>query len=369
MCVVWTWIKNIVCVAWVYLTAAICLIPGIGNSSQDSLDGVIDTILDVVGGVIGGIIGFISHPVEAIKTIISLFGGCPKVRALEPGPLQVIAHHGSALEFPEALPVMWTDGTALGANALEIDICMTADEQLILWHDWDPDDLIFLTRQVEIAQIDNAFNPMPKLDNEWRKPSIELTLAEFRSHFSYQDERDGTAKIKWEVDHGPIDLTIPTLPEFFAAALGGRHFRTVYIDVKMPATAALRYAGPMADQIHALLVGMREPRFNVIVMVPDSLVLQAMKAHTDRTNIARLYLGRGISRWSNTQPAQVWRIDHATNSLFHNAAASVGRPVAALFPWRVYRRTIGYDIGRWNDVNANPTARDEVLSHDAVVGS
>src|SRR5204862_4570114 len=136
--------------------------------------------------------------------------------------------------------------------------------------------------QVEIAQRDNAFKPdAPELGDDKRRPSIELTLVEFRSHYSYRDERDGVTKVKWEIDHGPIDLTIPTLPEFFAAATRWKTLRTVYIDVKMPATAALRYAGPMADQIHALLVGMRESRFNVIVMVPDSLVLQAMKARTD----------------------------------------------------------------------------------------
>jgi len=51
-------------------------------------------------------------------------------------------------------------------------------------------------------------------------------------------------------------------------------------------------------------------------------------------------------------------VDHAVSSLFHNAAASVGRPVAALFPWRVYRRTIAHDIGRRNEVNANPAAEN-----------
>jgi hypothetical protein len=44
----------------------------------------------------------------------------------------------------------------------------------------------------------------------------------------------------------------------------------------------------------------------------------------------------------------------ATSSLFHNSVASVGRPVASLFPWKIYRRTIEYDIKQWNKVNSNP---------------
>ena len=103
-------------------------------------------------------------------------------------------------------------------------------------------------------------------------------------------------------------------------------------------------------------------------MVPDSLVLQAMKARTDEKQYSLVFT------WDVEFPAGVVlnplrysAIDHATNSLFHNAAASVGRPVAALFPWRVYRRTIGYDIGRWNDVNANPTAQNAGVRIDSLI--
>lgn len=369
VCVAWSWIKNIVCVVWVYLTAAICMIPGVGRYITRFLDGVLDTVLDVIGGVILGAIGLISHPIEAIKTLISLFLGCPTTRAVEPGKLQVIAHHGSALELPENTIQSCERALALGANALEIDVCMTADEQLILWHDWDPDDLVSVTRQIEVAQSDNAFKPdVPVLGDEWRKPIIELTLAEFRGHYSYQDERDGAARIKWGIDHGPVDLTIPTLPEFFAAASRWDTLDTVYIDVKMPATAALRYAGAMAEQIHALIAGMRESRFNVIVMVPHSLVLQAMKARADEKKLALVF------SWDVEFPAglilnplRFSAIDHATSSLFHNAAASVGRPVAALFPWRVYRRTMEYDIGRRNAVNAAPAAKNAGVRIDSLV--
>lgn len=149
--------------------------------------------------------------------------------------MQIIAHHGSALELPENTLQSCQRALTLGATALEIDICMTADEQLILWHDWDPNDLISVTRQIEIAQSDNAFKPqVPEVDDGWRRPTIELTLADFRDHFSYQDERDAAVAIKWKIDHGDIDLTVPTLPEFFAAATHWEKLRTVYIDVRCP---------------------------------------------------------------------------------------------------------------------------------------
>ncbi len=220
VCVAWNWIKNIVCVLWVYLSAGICLIPGVGGAMMDFLDAVVGVILGVISGIISGIIGIISHPIEAIGTFISLFLGCPKVRASRPGALQIIAHHGSAFELPENTLQSCKRALVLGANALEIDICMTVDGQLILWHDWDPDDPISLARQAEVAQTDNAFSPdVPPVGSSWRKPTIELTLDEFRSHYTYHDERDGAVAIKWNIDHGPVDLVIPTLLEFFSAAL------------------------------------------------------------------------------------------------------------------------------------------------------
>jgi glycerophosphoryl diester phosphodiesterase len=257
----------------------------------------------------------------------------------------------------------------LGATALEIDICMTADEQLILWHDWDPNDPVSVSRQTGVAQSDNAFKPhAPELDDRWRKPTIDLNLVDFRDHFSYRDQRDSAAAIKWKIDHGEIDLTIPTLPEFFAAATQWETLRTVYVDVKMPATAALRYAGLVADQIRALSGEMRQRQFNVVVMVPNSPVLHAMKARAEEKGYSLVFT------WDVEFPAglilnplRYSAVDHATSSPFHNAAASVGRPVASPFAWRIYRRTMEYDIRRRNQVNADPLAQNAGVRIDSLI--
>jgi glycerophosphoryl diester phosphodiesterase len=369
VCVVWTWIKNIVCVLWVYTTAVICMIPVIGKYITDFLDSVLRIVLAVIGAVIGGVVDFITHPVDSIETIIGLFGGCPSVRAAADAPLQVIAHHGTPLELPENTVPSCERALHLGANALEVDVCMTSDKQLILWHDWDPDALISITRQAELAQTDNAFKPhVPLLGDEWRKPTIELTLAEFRAHFSYEDERDAAVRIKWNIDHGPVNLTVPTLGEFFTAASDWSGLRVVYLDIKMPASAAIEYAGEMTEQIHALLADGSPVGFKVIVMVPDSLVLQVMRVRAHERGYPLVFT------WDVEfppglilNPKKYSAIDHATSSLFHNAAASVGRPVASLFPWRIYRQTIEYDVGRWNQVNANPAATNNGVMIDSLV--
>mgnify|MGYP001432923417 CR=1 FL=1 len=357
VCVVWTWIKHIVCVLWVYSSAVICIIPGIGKHITDFLDGALAIALGAIGSIIGGIVDFVTHPIESIKTIISLFTGCPSVRAAEMFPLQIIAHHGAAFELPENTIQSCRRAIALGATALEVDICMTSDEHLVLWHDWDPDSLISVARQTEVGGSDNAFSPdVPKVGSDWRKPTIDLTLDQFRQHFTYSDERDPVVRIKYEVEHGKIDLTIPTLDEFFKAAVTWEALRVVYLDIKMPATSALRYAGLMADKIHRLISNDKlKVDFKVVVMVPDSLVLQVMKARAQENDYNLVFtwdveFPPGVV----LNPIMYSAIDHATSSLFHNDVASVGRPVATLFPWKVYRRTIEHDIRQWNKVNSDP---------------
>lgn len=380
ICVAWTWVSNIICVAWVTLTTLICLIPGIGEYLTSFLDGVLNFLLKAFGHLLsfwlklfasafGGVIDFLAHPIESIETFVSLLRGCPSARASHVEPLQVIAHHGAPLELPENTLQSCERALKLGANSLEVDICMTSDLKLILWHDWDPDDLVALARQIELAQSDNAFKPdVPPVGDAWRRPTIELTLDEMRAHFTYQDERDAVAKIKWKIDHGDVDLNIPTLDEFLRAASGWQELRIVYLDIKMPRLAAGRYGGIMADKIHEALSSVHELRFKLIIMVPDSLVLQAMKDRSQERNYGLLFtwdveFPPGVI----LNPQKYSAIDHATTSLFHNPAASVGRPVASLFPWRMYRRTIGYDIDRWNRVNTDPARFNAGVRIDTLV--
>jgi glycerophosphoryl diester phosphodiesterase len=346
------------------------MIPGIGKYITDFLDGVIAIIFGAIGSIIGGIVDFITHPVESIETIISFFRGCPSVRAAEMSPLQIIAHHGVPFELPENTIQSCSRAIDLGATALEVDICMTSDELLILWHDWDPDSSISLARQTGAAGSDNAFRPdVPAIGSEWRKPTIDLTIEQFRQHFTYSDERDPVDKIKYEIEHGKADLSIPTLDEFMDAARRWESLRIVYLDIKMPSTSGLRYAGPMADKIHMLISDQLRSSFKVIVMVPDSLVLQVMKARAEENDYALLFtwdveFPPGII----LNPSKYSAIDHATSSLFHNRVASVGKPTElTLLSWRIYRRTIEYDIEQWNKVNADPARLNAGVKIDSLV--
>jgi hypothetical protein len=129
--------------------------------------------------------------------------------------------------------------------------------------------------------------------------------------------------------------------------------KVLYLDIKMPAEAS-GHAAAMTDKIIDVLRDHPIGDMSVVAMVPDLLVLQIMQARAAARESDLKFT------WDVEFPAglilNAWRysaIDHATSSV-HATVASVGRPTAAtLFPWRTYRDTISYDIGKWRLVNGD----------------
>jgi Glycerophosphoryl diester phosphodiesterase family len=119
-------------------------------------------------------------------------------------------------------------------------------------------------------------------------------------------------------------------------------------------------AGEMADRIHETLVAAEAVRLPTVLMVPDFGVLRRMREHAIEKEYGFVFT------WDVEYPPGVVlnpkrfsAIDHAVTP-FHNTVASVGRPTGlTAFPWRTYRSTIKYDIGRWNSVNADPAGQND----------
>ncbi|MFP6687061.1 MAG: glycerophosphodiester phosphodiesterase [Polyangiaceae bacterium] len=143
----------------------------------------------------------------------------------------VIGHRGAPNIVAENTISSFVVAAALGANAIETDVCVTKDDQLVLWHDYDPDDAIAVARQSGAEGL--GFIPLvPAVVSSWRRPVDELTLSELREHYGYGNiwgQRDETA-------------TIPTFNEALDWMRSEPTLRAMYLDVKFPSgqTAAAR---------------------------------------------------------------------------------------------------------------------------------
>jgi glycerophosphoryl diester phosphodiesterase len=212
----------------------------------------------------------------------------------------IYGHRGDPLNAPEnTLPAL-ESALRLGATGVEVDLCLTRDGEVVLWHDQDPDAAIALARQLGLEGGVRFRPSVPALGSGLRQEVFRLTLPELRRSHAYAPAVAGAS--------------IPTLAE--AAPLLAR-FERVVLDVKVPARPGLlRTFGQAARRAlaaHGLLA-------RVVVMSPDPAVLRGLKPH--------------LEGCAFTHDVEITRVldggDHSAVRAalaLGNRAASIGRPV------------------------------------------
>lgn len=135
---------------------------------------------------------------------------------------RVIGHRGAPMIEPENTIPSFEAAAAQGANALELDLCITLDNEIIVWHDRDPDEAIALARQAGSEGL--AYVPyVPPVGSSMRMPVDELTLKEFRKNYGYSTLFGDRV----------AGAYIPTLEETLDWAKRQKGMRTFYLDVKL----------------------------------------------------------------------------------------------------------------------------------------
>lgn len=219
--------------------------------------------------------------------LLLLGAGCDPQGLGRPNPnFHVIGHRGAPRSAAENTLPSFEIALALGANAIETDLCVTADGVYVLWHDRDPDDGVALIRQGGIEG--QAFIPLvPPIGSDYRRPVDELTLEELRAHYGYGDVAGNRNELAW----------IPTFDELLAWAAGRSELSAVYLDVKLtpeqlPAATALMNALGTALEDGALA-----QRTFFVLSIHDAVV-EALEAERERfvgqpIRVVRDYEGLG----------------------------------------------------------------------------
>lgn len=207
-------------------------------------------------------------------------------------PLHAAENTGPAIE----------SALARGATGVEIDLCVTRDGQLVLWHDADPDSAVALLRQLGL-EGGSAFRPsVPALGGGLRQPIHQLTLAELRRSHGYSPA-------------GAPRHEIPTLEEV-APLLA--QLESVILDIKVPGDRPALVAS-FGRSLRAVL-DRHGLTSRSILMSPDASVVRILKpllpgaAATHDVEITRVLDGG----------------DHSAVRAalaLGNTVASVGRPV------------------------------------------
>jgi glycerophosphoryl diester phosphodiesterase len=247
---------------------------------------------------------------------------------LPPGEFLVVGHRGApGTEVENTLP-SFERALAEGANAIETDLCVTKDGEVVVWHDWDPEELVAFARQAG-AELEVRCRPaVPPAGHALRRPVCDLTLAEFLSAYGYAEiGGDRTLAVR-----------IPLLEDLVAWAAGRPGLRVVVLDVKIPAARA-DLVRVVSDRLSRALAH-RPCAARFVWLSPHPAVLEALRtACPDAASGQDVEIAPGLGVREG-----VTSIGPALAA--GRAAAGVGRPRFTVGGWGGYARVVAGDLRR-----------------------
>jgi glycerophosphoryl diester phosphodiesterase len=239
----------------------------------------------------------------------------------------IVGHRGSpAVEVENTLPSFQRAIEIDGANALELDLCMSSDGQLVIWHDWNHDAPKAKAREKGL-EPGGRFRPAPP-DGGFRRRLSRLTLDEIRANFGFI-EKDSGRRLK---------ECILTFREFLQWAVGCSQLELVFFDIKIP-DDELEIIPRFMDEVHRVLEKF-QPRFRYVFETGEPSVLLGMKRERPEYEYTLdIEPAFGIVLF----PEKYSCADAAI--CYGNSFATPNRPWAStLAPWATFRRIVQRDL-------------------------
>ncbi|HET6511390.1 MAG TPA: glycerophosphodiester phosphodiesterase [Candidatus Kapabacteria bacterium] len=260
----------------------------------------------------------------------------------KPSPREflVIGHRGSPVYEVENTIASFEKAVEFdGVNALEMDLSMLGDGEIVLWHDWDPTDHIAMARN-QGFEPDVKFAPrLPKL-KKYHRPLHELTYPEFIANFGYKEKaRNGK----------PVGAIIPTLEETLKWLKTKPQVRYVCWDIKTPERDGW-IIPRMMTKLYSLL-SEYEPHYKSVFLTPYIPIMEAMEAHCSHPNYmldVEPPAGIILDPCKFTSSKMAIKYHNAFCDTIHPKAMTIG-------PWTTFKRVINCDVQTKKKFNAtNP---------------
>lgn len=183
-------------------------------------------------------------------------------------PAIVIAHRGGSPSGPENTLATLDASLRHSIQALEIDISMTRDGKLMLWHDQDPNGLVAQIRQA--GWEPNTLYPPNVPHSQERKPVSQLSEQSLRQHYGYQGQSSR-----------PQQSPIPELKDALELLQNHPKLETVYLDTKIPEDEPefqTRYAQALKTLIENAEAQTPNLRQHLVILNTNLKTLDRLKA-------------------------------------------------------------------------------------------
>jgi glycerophosphoryl diester phosphodiesterase len=262
----------------------------------------------------------------------------PRILDVDPRQFLIVGHRGACASTVENTIESYERAVEVeGADAIEIDLCVTKDGQVVVWHDWDPDTLVAVARQAG-AELDVLCRPVvPPEGHPMRRPVCDLTLDELREHYRY-------AIVGQEQT---VPARLPVLEDVVRWARTKPQLKAVLLDCKVPPARKeliVVVAEALRREVERELIAAR-----FVFLTPYAEVLEAME-----TVIPAAMRSFDVEILGGFFPdrSQLSAVARARAS--GNGWASIGRPLFTIGGWWTYRKTIQADLERIREGRRTP---------------
>ena len=275
-----------------------------------------------------------------IKTwVVEFFRPCPNNSIIKrDGEFLICGHRGIPVKEVENTIKSFERALKEGANSLETDLCLTKDNEVVLWHDWNPNEINALLRESGFEPW-VKYKPLPPpLFSELRKPIRELTLKEFRENYDYKKRKRNPRR---------VNAHIPTLREFFEWCAEQNKIKLIFFDIKTPgeeANLSLNIMNCLNE-----LVKQFKPEFQIVIETIEPEVLKVLKEKFPQYDYT---LDIDPNPGFIFNPEDYSAVKAAIN--YDNNYAIAFRPQkVTIANWTTYRRIVQFDLGLKEEHNTS----------------
>lgn len=264
----------------------------------------------------------------------------------------VIGHRGAgALEVENTIP-SFQRAMDEGANSIELDFVMTKDGQIIVWHDWDPNNGIALIRESG-AEFGAKYRPrFPPISSDMRRPADELTLEEFRANYWYATKN--------VIDKDRVEAEIPTFVQFMEWARNQPKLYYVFFDIKLPENRA-HLAHEMIGRMDSIYNAFK-PSWQGVYMSPNPTVWQKIGELLRNAPLSfDVDLGGGMV---NSNYCEISSSTHATTRGGSGFATTMHPFAWTEAPWTTLKNLLTCDLERRDQprVEGEPAIVQKVIA-------
>ena len=249
----------------------------------------------------------------------------------------VIAHRGSTIKFPEnTIPAFKESLNTDGANSLAVDLSLTKDRKIVLWHDWDLTSPIAMVRKEKGEEV-SKFKP-------YGPPLVELRVQKKVSKFDFSEFIDKHG-YKDKITNVKTNFKIPTFQDLIEWAVKQNKLKLLILKLRAPIDE--KYLIPvMFEEIRRTVRKISPPpRFQFVISVPNKEGLELLRSPDSNFlfSFDRELPPSGIVNYHRFTTVPV-----AMN--FKNKFSSIGFPryssatESNLDPWAVYKFVLTLDL-------------------------